>query len=148
MHSLIFLLSEDKNYEDLPDEDGIADEFNYADYVALQDKKELPDDIKWLSEQFPQLHIKDDNSFSMPEDVLNRYKDVVRDQRKKEIQSLLDREPLSLFDLWEVSRAAYPETGMQFKYESDCIMEVESWILDIMQPYKKYYIIQSYDYHF
>lgn len=145
MHSRIFLVSKDKKYEPVYDED-ICNEMTHVDWVSIQDKKDLSTDIGWLLHDFPEFNITD-NSFQFSNKEIDKFKYKVRENRKNEIYKILKREPLTDYDFWCVSRVANPVHVLMIKFEDNYTRSVESFVLEYLDT-DKFYIIASYDYHF
>lgn len=145
MHSAIYLITQDKTYDSIPTEDDLTLPEG-ADYCSKDSPKEQKDSITWLSQQYPDLKIKH-RSFELSEAQIKTWQDAIYAERKNIIQHLLNKDPLTSYTLYEIATTAKPRIGMMFKFEHDTPQPVEDFILD--NPTNgKYYIVQTYDYHF
>lgn len=145
MHSRIFLVSKDRDYEIAYDED-ICNEMKSADWVQIQDPEDLEKDLDWLKQDYPNLKISN-NSFQLSQEEVSAFQRKVIESRKNDIYRILKKEPLTEYNFWEISRTAQPVVGLMFKYEEEVPTSVESFVLDDIDT-DRFYIICSYDYHF
>lgn len=145
MHSRIFLVSKDKEFEIVSSED-ICNEMTRVDWVDIQEPEELTKDIDWLKNNHPEFDITN-NSFQMSEKDIEKFQYRIREERKNKIYEILKRDPLTDYDFWEISREACPVHGLMFKFEDHYTKSVESFVLDGLDN-DRFYIIASYDYHF
>lgn len=143
MHSSIYLISQDKTCNYLPD----VAHMILPDCVDIVSKDESGiENIALLTSRVPELKIKN-RSFVLLEDTIKTWQANIYAGRKNKIQQLLSKDPFTEHTLYKIAEAAHPRTGMMFTYENGHPQVIEDFILQNPTP-GKYYIIQIYDYHY